>query len=137
LPNRPQVWSDEFIWTGTRDHTPYLTVGAAIKFLQSVGLEQFRHRTHYLAQYARHRLVERTGLQPIVPDSRQWYGSMAHVPLPPVDARPLQLALWQRYGIEVPIVDWDGRQSVRVSCHLYNTQEEIDRLAAALQELLA
>jgi isopenicillin-N epimerase len=136
-PNRPEAWHEEFLWTGTRDYTPYLTVPAAIEFLDTVGMEQFRARTHHLAQYARAQLLELTGLEPIVPDNRQWYGSMAHVPLPQVDAVRLQRALWNKHGIEVPIVDWGGRRYIRVSCHLYNTRQQIDRLIVALRELLA
>jgi selenocysteine lyase/cysteine desulfurase len=64
------------------------------------------------------------------------HGSMAHVPLPAVDARSLQQALWDRYGIEVPVIDGNDRQYVRVSCHVYNTTEQIDRLVNALKESL-
>lgn len=136
LPAQPETWSDEFLWSGTRDPSPYLSISAAIDFVESVGPANFRARTHALAHYARERLVELTGREPIVPDSEVWYGSMAHVPLPPGDAKPLQDALWHEHRIEVPIVEWNGGRYVRVSCHLYNTHEEIDLLVAALQEYL-
>ena len=135
-PTERSMWSDEFIWSGTRDPSPYLSVPAAIDFLQDVGLDKFRQCTHRLAQYARERLVELVGIQPIVPDSPQWYGSMAHVPLPPCDAADLQKRLWSEYGIEVPIVRWDDRRWIRVSCHLYNTRAEVDRLVDAIHHLL-
>ena len=48
-----------------------------------------------------------TGLTPIIPDSPEWYGTMAHVPLPPGDARELQTRLWTEHRIEVPIVAWN------------------------------
>ena len=134
LPPAPlDDWSDEFLWTGTRDPSAYLAVPAAIDFLEQVGLERFRRHTHALARYARQQLVELTGLTPIVPDSPDWYGCMAHVPLPPGDARALQQQLWAEYGIEVPIVSWGDRRWIRVSCHLYNTCHEIDRLVDAVR----
>jgi isopenicillin-N epimerase len=137
LPPQPiESWSDEFFWSGTRDSSPYLAIPDAIRFLQEVGLEFFQTGSHTLAQYARHRLVELTQMEPIIPDSPAWYGSMAHVPLPSGDRARLQEALWQRHHIEVPIVDWNGHRFIRVSCHLYNTPEQIDRLVAALRELL-
>jgi isopenicillin-N epimerase len=136
LPTRPEVWSDEFIWTGTRDPSAYLAVPAAIDFLEAVGPEAFRQRVHELAGYARSRLAELTGLTPITPDSRQWYVGMAHAPLPPGDAVQLQRQLWEGYQIEVPIVAWDNRRWIRVSCHLYNRPDDIDRLVAALAHLL-
>lgn len=126
-------WADEFIWSGTRDPSPYLTVPTAIAFLEEIGLERFRERTHALARYARHRLVELVQREPIIPDSPDWYGSMAHVPLPPGDARSLMRTLWEEDHIEVPIVAWQGERYVRVSCHLYNTCDEIDLLVESLR----
>lgn len=138
LPSLPiESWSDEFLWSGTRDPSAYLSIPAAIGLMQSVGPDFFQTGAHSLAQYARQQLVNLTQLEPIVPDSPAWYGSMAHVPLPPGDRAALQDALWRQHGIEVPIVDWNGRRYVRVSCHLYNTPEQIDQLVAALRRLLS
>src|SRR5207237_1029509 len=80
-PVAVESWSDEFVWLGTRNSAANLAVPAAIDFLEQVGLEAFRARTHWLAQYARRRICELTNLEPIVPDDVAWYGSMAHVPL--------------------------------------------------------
>lgn len=137
LPPEPlRAWSDEFLWSGTRDPSAYLAVPAAIDFLDQVGWDRFRRHTHALAQYARQRLCELTAQTPLVPDSPDWYGSMAHVPLPPGDARELQRQLWTEYGIEVPIIAWNERRWIRVSCHLYNTRQEIDRLVDAVRRLV-
>jgi isopenicillin-N epimerase len=164
-PTRIESWSDEFVWAGTRDHSAYLAVPAAISFLEQIGLDAFRARTHWLAQYARRKLAEMTGLEPIVPDDPAWYGSMAHVPLPPQIAgtlrvpptqngtrsvpttaraddgcpvyNPLQHTIWRELAIEVPIVEFGGTRYIRVSCHLYNNTEQIDRLVRGLGELLA
>ena len=141
-PGQIDSWSDEFLWSGTRNPIAYLTIPAAIEFLESVGLENFRARSHWLARYARQKIGSLFGHEPLMPDSTDWYGSMAHVPLAKTDSddkcavsNPLQHALWQRYGIEAPIVDFRGTRYVRVSCHLYNDTRQIDQLAAALQEL--
>lgn len=137
LPPQPiESWSDEFFWSGTRDSSPYLAIPDAIEFLQGAGLDFFQAGAHALAQYARHRIVELTQLEPIIPDSPAWYGSMAHVPLPPGDRAKLQEALWHQHHIEVPVVDWNGRRYIRVSCHFYNSPEQIDGLVVALRELL-
>lgn len=137
LPNRPATWSEEFLWSGTRDPSAELAIPAAIDFLNSFGLERFRTETHALAQYARQRLVDQFQRPPILPDDARWYASMAHVPLPPGEAVGLQRALWDRFQIEVPIVDFGGHRYVRVSCHLYNTRAQIDLLCRALKELCA
>jgi isopenicillin-N epimerase len=137
LPGPIESWSDEFIWSGTRDPAAFLSVPAAIDFLQTaVGLDNFRRGSHALARYARQRLMELTQREPIVPDDPAWYGSMAHVPLPPGDKYGLQEQLWRGSGIEVPIVEFGGGRYIRVSCHLYNVPEHIDRLVEALSKLL-
>lgn len=143
LSGRPASWLDEFTWAGTRDPSAYLSVPAAIDFLETAGLAAFRERSHGLAQYARAKITRLTGLEALVPDSREWYGPMIALPLPASvgeppkgHMHPLQAALWEQHLIEVPIVNWHGRRFIRVSCHLYNDEADIDRLAAALGALL-
>ena len=129
-------WRDEFNWQGTRDPAAHLATAAAIDFLTRVGLEAFRARTHYLARLASAWIGGLTGLAPLVPDTTGWYGSMIALPLPAGEAEPLQAALWDRHQIEVPVVAWQGRRLIRVSCHLYTQAAEIERLASALKGLL-
>jgi isopenicillin-N epimerase len=143
LSGREERWQDHLNWLGTRDPAPFLAVPAAVQFLEEVGLDGFRQSTHQLAQYARHqleRLFEQTAL---LPDSLDWYGSMVAVPLPPGDYKkpkpnamhPLQRELRERYRIEVPIMEYCGRFFLRVSCHLYNTQDDVDRMIEAIQQI--
>jgi isopenicillin-N epimerase len=131
-PARPGKWWEEFVWTGTRDPSAYLATTTAIELLESVEPSIFRARTHYLARYARHRLVELTGLEPPTPDDDAWYGSMVSVPLPPGDASELQKQLWQRHKIEIPLIERSGHRSMRVSCHLYTSSRDIDALVGAM-----
>ncbi|MDZ4784190.1 MAG: aminotransferase class V-fold PLP-dependent enzyme [Planctomycetia bacterium] len=136
-PGVAKSWRDEFFWLGTRDPTGYLCVPAAIEFLANVGWERFRERTHQLAKYAKDLIVELTGLPPFTPDDVQWYGSMIALPLPDGDAPSLQRELVRRYGIEIPIIPWQGRRFVRPSCHLYTKRQHLEQLRDALHELLA
>lgn len=135
-PQVPQHWTEEFIWSGTRDNAAQLAIPAAIDYLQRFGWDRFRDQTHALARYARLRLSAYSDRPFLVPDSRQWYGCMALVPLPPGPDVALQQQLWEQFRIEVPIISWQTQRFVRVSCHLYNTQDDIDRLHSALGELL-
>lgn len=143
LGGRDECWQDEFQWMGTRDPAAVLAVPAAIRFLQEVGLDRFRSYGHELARYARERLENWSGCRALVPDDSAWYGTMVTVPLRQSEPQrskpnafdPLQRALWEQHRIEVPVMDWHNRRHLRVSCHLYNTRDEIDRLLAALQAL--
>lgn len=144
VAGRTATWQDEFNWQGTRDPAAYLAISSAIDFLDRVGWETFRRQTHDLAQFARQRITELTGLEALVPDHREWYGPMISLPIPsqglsaPAQGQrdPLQDRLWSEHQIEVPITWWGGQRLLRVSCHLYNTEEDIDRLVKVLQPLL-
>ncbi len=145
LSGGPQRWQDEFHWFGTFDPTPLLAIPAALDFLeQQVGIERFRNQTHDLARYARKSLEKIAGSQALVPDEIEWYGSMIAIPLPGVSrsadypnmTHPLQQALWEEAQIEIPIIEWRGRVHIRISCHLYHSPSDVDRLCQALEGLL-
>jgi len=156
LSGRSSSWLDPFNWLGTRDPAAFLAVPTAIAFLQGLtappdpawsgpaaGLPVFQHYSHGLIRHARSRLVALTGCEPLVDDSPTWSATMLACPLPAAVPEPesphahqWQHELWRRHRIEVPIVNWHGRRSVRVSAHLYNTTAQIDHLVDALAELL-
>jgi selenocysteine lyase/cysteine desulfurase len=77
-----------------------------------------------------------TGLEQFCPDSPDWYSQMAAFPLPACDAQALQRRPWGEYRVEVPIVEWGGRQLMRVSVQGYNTAEDVAALLAGLADLL-
>jgi isopenicillin-N epimerase len=183
LSGRPRSWQDEFVWSGTRDPSPFLAVPAAIDFLANLamppavdngetpsaqaessgpsgtasesawlrtgprgpeGVGVFRAISRGLVQEARRELTAVTHLEPIGSAGHPWYGTMIAIPLPDGvgetphgHMHPLQAALWERFQIEAPVVNWNGRRYVRVSFHLYNDMQDIEYLAAALRELLA
>lgn len=145
LSGGPQRWQDEFHWFGTFDPSPFLAIPAALDFLEKeVGIERFRNQTHDLARYARHRLEQVADSQALVPDDIAWYGPMITIPLPGVSrsadypnmTHPLQQALWDEARIEIPIIEWRNRVHIRISCHLYHSPADVDRLCAALERLL-
>lgn len=128
-------WQDEFDWVGTRDPSGILAIPAAIDFLESHDVETFRQHGHELASYARAKFTELTGLEPLTPDSEEWYGTMVASEVKTTDLRALQQSLWQQHRIEIAATEWKGRKLMRVSCHLYTTRQEIDLLLGALRNL--
>jgi isopenicillin-N epimerase len=77
-----------------------------------------------------------TELEQVCPDSPDWYAQMAAFPLPPCDGATLQRRLYDEYRLEVPIIEWNGRQFVRVSVQGHNTAEDIGTLVGGLAALL-
>lgn len=136
----------EFDWTGTADHTGYLSVPVALDAVCAMlpgGWPQIMARNAALARHAREILLTVPGVEPIAPAALN--GSMVAVRIPgePVPlGDPLQAALFERYGIEVPVGTWPHRgapprfRTLRVSAHLHNEPAHYERLAEALRELL-
>ncbi len=136
-----------FDWGGTCDPTPWLCVPAAIRFLQRLlpgGFEALRAHNHALACAARAIVAPALGTEPPCPDAM--LGSLASLPLPgtprtppapPLMLHPLQRALFDRAGIEVPLMGWPaGRWHLRLSAQIYNRREDYEALARALRELV-
>ena len=136
LPAIPQRWDEEFTWPGTRDPSPFLSIPTAIEFMEKVGIEQFQARAFWLAEYAEKNIMNELGTAPIASREKGFYGSMAHVRLPDGDWSNLQNQLWEEYQIEVPIIHFDNRWFVRVSCHIYNNTKQIDYLVKALKYVI-
>jgi isopenicillin-N epimerase len=123
-------------WQGTRDIAAFLSVPAAIDFQAAHNWAVVRQQCHALVSETRGRLTALTGLAPISPDSAEWYGQMATIPLPPCDVEALKVQLYDLYRIEVPLMTFGGRQYVRISCQAYNTRADYDCLIDALCALL-
>ena len=138
----------EFDWTGTLDPSAYLCVPEAIRCMGSLlpgGWPALMAHNRATALAARALLCEALGCAPPSPEAM--IGALAVVPLPdgrgeapssPLYLDPLQDALLERWGVEVPVIPWPAppRRLLRISAQIYNERADYERLAGALVELL-
>ncbi len=139
----------EFGWMGTWDPSAYLSVPAALRWMQSQlpgGWPEIMARNRALALAGRRHLCQ--ALQIPLPCPDEMIGSLASVPLPnstesslsqsPLYSDPLQDKLRASFGIEVPIIPWPAppERVLRISAQLYNSLPQYELLAGALTELL-
>jgi len=127
---------DEQEWTGTRDIAAYLSVPAAIRFVEEHRWDEVRLQCHRLAQETRERISNLTDVPPICPDSTDWYMQMITAFLPPCDTARLKTRLYDEFDVEAPLGVWNDQPYIRVSIQAYNTQDDVDRLIAGLARLL-
>jgi isopenicillin-N epimerase len=127
----PRIRRLEF--EGTRDVCPWLAVPEAIDFQSALGFERIRGRMRALAGHVRRRL---DWLPVATPDHPDLGGAMVAFELP-AGTEPVKLraGLWRK-RVEVNVVERPERLLVRTSTHFFNTEDEVDRLADALPELL-
>jgi isopenicillin-N epimerase len=137
----------EFAWTGTGDPTAYLSVPEAMRFIGSVlpdGWPKVMSRNHTLAVLGRKLICDALQIPPPCPD--EMIGSMASVAIPdaragdkshtPLYIDPLQDELLGEHNIEIPVIPWPAppKRLIRISCQLYNSMPQYEKLAEALKK---
>lgn len=129
-------WIEEFDWTGTRDPSPWLSVGAAIAFTCELGLDAMRRYQRELAGNAADLLAEAWGVTRPAPAAM--CAAMVTLPLPwptggtEAEARATNRRLWDEHRVEVPVMPFQGRSWVRISAQVYNGWDEYLRLRDAV-----
>jgi isopenicillin-N epimerase len=127
--NSPFV--DEIEMQGTRDPAAWLAIPAAIAFRKQHDWWSVSADCRRLAQDTAARLRALTGLEPLsTPEFSA--PQMIAMPIPPCDAPELQRTLNAKYGIEIPVFEWQGHHIARLSCQGYNTHGQMDLLIDAL-----
>ena len=122
---------------GTRDPCPWLAIPTAINFQAEIGFERIRSRIAELTRYVRQRLQGLAGLVLTTPEHPELHGALTAFRLPPgLDPLRLRRGLWEGSRIEAPIIERPEGLLIRTSTHFYNTEEEVDKLAKVLPDLL-
>jgi len=127
---------------GTPPIAPAIALGAAIDYLNAVGLPAIQRHEHELAHYAYERLQEVDGLRILGPTPKHRAGLVSFT-LAAVHAHDVAQVLDQR-GIAVraghhctqPLHDRLGiTSSSRASFYLYNTPAEVDLLVEVVRHI--
>ncbi|MFP4978816.1 cysteine desulfurase [Paenibacillus sp. CN-4] len=113
-------------------------LGAAIDFLQEIGMENIHRHESQLAAYAEQRLAEIEGLTIYGPRNRE----VGLVTFNLGDVHPHDVAtVLDAEGVAIraghhccqPLMRWlEVSSTARASFYLYNTEEDVDRLVGAL-----
>lgn len=129
---------DYLQWWGTMYIATYLAIPAAIQFQAEHNWPAVREGCHSLARQAIQRIDGLTGLPSMYPDEPGWFHQMAIAQLPFIaELKSFKAQLYEQFKIEIPCIEWNDRQFIRVSVQGYNTQSDIEALLQALKTLLA
>jgi isopenicillin-N epimerase len=123
-------------WTGTRDPAAYLAIPAAIRFMRENDWRTVQSNCHELLKSAILRICDLFGMPPLFPLDSAFYSQMGIAPIPNSKLVLLKTRLYDEYHVEVPLIQWQDRQFIRISVQAYNTQDDIEVLICALKELL-
>ncbi|WP_343310915.1 cysteine desulfurase SufS [Bacillus atrophaeus] len=114
-------------------------LGAAIDFLEEIGLDEISRHEHKLASYALERFRQLDGVTIYGPEERAGLVTFNLEDVHPHDVATVLdsegIAVRAGHHCAQPLMKWlDVSATARASFYLYNTEEEIDKLAEALQK---
>jgi cysteine desulfurase / selenocysteine lyase len=112
-------------------------LGAAIDFLEEIGLENIEKHEHELAQYAMDRMLEIEGLTIYGPKKRAGLVTFNIAEVHPHDVATVLdadgIAVRAGHHCAQPLMKWlEVSATARASFYLYNTKDEVDKLVEGL-----
>lgn len=121
---------------GSQSSALFAGLGAAMAFLRQLGVEQVSRRAGYLAGLVRAEL-ESLGARATVltPGEAGGHAAIIGFRLARVPFDTLQALLRDTHGIITRMVPENGVNCNRVSTHIYNSPDDVRRLAAAIRSV--
>jgi isopenicillin-N epimerase len=122
---------------GTRDFSAFLTIPAAIQFMQENNWEARIAACNNIVMQNAKRFCDLLNTQPISPITKEFIGQMFSIPINSNDPLALKAILFDKYKIEVPVMPHNDKLYLRYSIQAFNTQEDLDILFNAMQDIMA
>ncbi len=120
----------------TQNSALYVGLGAAIDFLHHLGMENVTRRGQALASALRSELQSMGDkVEILTPDEAGGYGSVLGFRLKNIAYDVLQKTLLEKHKIITRMVPENGLNCNRISTHIYNSREEVQKLVEALKSL--
>jgi isopenicillin-N epimerase len=128
-------FQDYHQFNGTRDFSAYLTVPAAIKFMEQHNWNAVAANCRKLVRDNVSFIADVLGSQPLCPVSEEWLGQMCSFPVSCKDPAKLHQRLFDEFKVEIPVMKHNDRVYIRYSVNAFNDQADLDRLEAALRSI--
>ena len=122
---------------GTREISAFLCTPKVIDFLEEKNWKSKVKECRQLVFDNYRRFCDLLHTQPICPITSEFLGQMASIPIKTSNPVELKNLLFDKYKIEIPVMPLNGNYFLRYSINAYNSQEDLDILYKALQDIIA
>jgi isopenicillin-N epimerase len=133
VEDSPFIQENEY--QGTSDPAAFLTVPAAIDFINGHDWPRLRRACRERAQEIRRLFAEVFGGSPLAPADSAWYAQLVAHEVTGPGGPLLQSELYQRHKVEIPVSEQNGKWYIRASVQVYNDDTDIQKLADALHDV--
>ncbi len=121
---------------GTQNAALYVGLGAAMDFLDSIGMENVAARDQALAMHLRRELKALGDkVEILTPEEQGGYGSVLGFRLKNMAYDKLQPMLLEKHKMVTRMVPENGVNCNRISTHIYNNHDEVARVAEAIRSV--
>ncbi|MFM9988888.1 aminotransferase class V-fold PLP-dependent enzyme [Flavobacterium sp.] len=121
---------------GTRDVSVFVCTPSVINFLEKNKWKQKSEECKQIVLDNYQRFCDLLGTNPICPITSEFLGQMASVPLKTNNPQGLKDLLYDKYKIQIPVMPLNGDIYIRYSINAYNSQEDLDVLYSALEDII-
>lgn len=122
---------------GTREISAFLCTPKVIDFLEENDWKKKTKECRDLVLNNYQRFCDLLGSEPICPITSEFLVQMASIPIKTSNPSGLKELLFNSYKIEIPVMPLNGNYFIRYSINAYNSQEDLDILYKALQDVIA
>lgn len=120
---------------GTRDYSAFLTIPAAIEFMETHDWWTVAHECKKLVQANATTLCDLLSAVPIAPVNDDFILQLYSAPIKTKEPEKLQRHLYENYKIEIPIMRLGNQVFMRYSINAFNSQADLDHLFNAIKRI--
>ena len=122
---------------GTREISAFLCTPKVIDFLEENDWKTKAKECRNIVLNNYQRFCDLLNTQPICPITDEFLVQMASIPVKTSNPAALKELLFNKHKIEIPVMPLNGNYFIRYSINAYNSQEDLDVLYKALQDIIA
>ncbi|WP_281298148.1 aminotransferase class V-fold PLP-dependent enzyme [Flavobacterium limnophilum] len=122
---------------GTREISAFLCTPKAIDFLEENDWKTKAKECRSIVLNNYQRFCDLLNTKPICPITEDFLVQMASISVKTSNPAALKELLFNKYKIEIPVMPLNGNYFIRYSINGYNSQEDLDILYKALQDIIA
>jgi len=122
-------------FNGTRDFPPFLTIPTAIGFMKENEWEKVAASCRQLVKDNAAKFFYITGAQALAPLTDDFILQLLSMAINTSEPDKLHALLYEKYKIQVPVMQHGDKVYLRYSINAFNNQEDLDILAAALIDI--